>query len=233
MSASHACLTCGYRLSRRGSALCPECGRAFDSTDSSTVSVRLEHPELLLELRQEWIAEALRAELRDRGVLSQLERRSTGFLGTGLVQAVRLFVDRDDLAAARGFIESRRIEHVTASGERARRCRACGEDSPAAFDVCWSCGAPLDGRGEATAPPQARREGLAASYPSGAPSDPAHAPHPAQSRWRPLLVGAGFLIVVTVIAALRGEPWAAGVSLLLAVVLAAWGLTIALSGRPR
>ena len=24
-----------------------------------------------------------------------------------------------------------------------RRCRSCGEDSPGAFEICWSCGRPI------------------------------------------------------------------------------------------
>jgi hypothetical protein len=35
-----------------------------------------------------------------------------------------------------------RMEAEARDGET-RRCRACGEDSPASFDLCWSCGAGL------------------------------------------------------------------------------------------
>jgi hypothetical protein len=29
-------------------------------------------------------------------------------------------------------------------GQPPRRCAACGEESPAEFDVCWHCGRPLE-----------------------------------------------------------------------------------------
>lgn len=40
----------------------------------------------------------------------------------------------------------RALEEFRAQGAGpARRCPACGEDNPPAFDLCWSCGASLPG----------------------------------------------------------------------------------------
>lgn len=54
----------------------------------------------------------------------------------------QVWVDHDDDAArARALIEA----HVTAPPNGApRTCPACGEENPASFDLCWSCGAGLE-----------------------------------------------------------------------------------------
>jgi hypothetical protein len=45
-----------------------------------------------------------------------------------------------DVPAARSLIEAM---DATASSDESRRCDACGEDSPAGFELCWQCGAEL------------------------------------------------------------------------------------------
>jgi hypothetical protein len=47
--------------------------------------------------------------------------------------------DPRDEARARAVIE----EFHRADAGPSRRCPACGEDNPAAFDLCWSCGKSL------------------------------------------------------------------------------------------
>jgi hypothetical protein len=34
------------------------------------------------------------------------------------------------------------FEHPSSGMARATRCTACGEDNPAGFEICWSCGKP-------------------------------------------------------------------------------------------
>ena len=48
-------------------------------------------------------------------------------------------VDPADLARARKLFE--RFERPS-SGAQPRRCPACGEENPAAFEICWNCAAP-------------------------------------------------------------------------------------------
>jgi len=76
------------------------------------------------------------------------------YMGTGLTRG-RVHVPRafyfDALHALRaelGEIARRRAESVG----QTRRCAGCGEESPGHFDVCWSCGAALDGPGDAGSP---------------------------------------------------------------------------------
>jgi len=54
----------------------------------------------------------------------------------------QVWVDKDeDAPRARALIEA----HVTARpGGPPRNCPACGEENPASFDLCWSCGAGLE-----------------------------------------------------------------------------------------
>jgi hypothetical protein len=48
-------------------------------------------------------------------------------------------VDAADLARARGVFE--RFERP-APAAQPRRCPACGEENPGAFEICWNCSAP-------------------------------------------------------------------------------------------
>ena len=49
--------------------------------------------------------------------------------------------DARDAARARTIIAE--FEHPASSGT-ARRCRGCGEENPARFEVCWQCGAVIE-----------------------------------------------------------------------------------------
>jgi hypothetical protein len=48
--------------------------------------------------------------------------------------------DPRDAGRARELIE----EFALSSAGPARKCGACGEENPASFDLCWSCGAGLE-----------------------------------------------------------------------------------------
>ena len=53
----------------------------------------------------------------------------------------QLWVDRDDdLGRARELIDE--FLRSRPSGPP-RKCGQCGEENPAAFDLCWNCGSPL------------------------------------------------------------------------------------------
>lgn len=53
----------------------------------------------------------------------------------------QVWLEREcDLERARNVLKD--IEGAAASGP-AHACRACGEESPANFDLCWNCGGAL------------------------------------------------------------------------------------------
>lgn len=49
--------------------------------------------------------------------------------------------EHTDLARARGIVQA--YEHP-AGPAKVRRCRACGEDNPGGFEICWQCATALE-----------------------------------------------------------------------------------------
>lgn len=83
--------------------------------------------------------------LADRGIRARIFNANASSLAGELpIDAAlpQLWVEDDaDAVRARSLIEAfARRAPSTAT----RRCPACGEDSPASFDLCWSCGAGLE-----------------------------------------------------------------------------------------
>jgi hypothetical protein len=71
-----------------------------------------------------------------------LNAHAAGAIGELPVDAAapQLWVDDDfDAPRALAIIEDFR----SAAAGDPRRCPACGEDNPAAFEVCWACGGSL------------------------------------------------------------------------------------------
>ena len=83
--------------------------------------------------------------LADRGIRARIFNANASSLAGELpIDAAlpQLWVENpDDAARAREVIEAftRRVPSTAT-----RRCPACGEDNPASFDLCWSCGAGLE-----------------------------------------------------------------------------------------
>jgi hypothetical protein len=67
-----------------------------------------------------------------------LNSHAAGAIGELPVDAAapQLWVDDDDAARALAALEAFRISGAGDS----RRCAACGEENPPAFEVCWACG---------------------------------------------------------------------------------------------
>ena len=83
--------------------------------------------------------------LADRGIRAQIFNANASSLAGELpIDAARpqLWVDDPaDAARAREVIEE--FTRGTAS-TATLKCPACGEENPASFDLCWSCGAGLE-----------------------------------------------------------------------------------------
>ena len=82
--------------------------------------------------------------LADRGIRARvLNANASSLAGELPIDAAmpQVWVDNpDDAARAREVIET----FVRTPAGAPRKCPACGEDSPGAFDLCWSCGAGLE-----------------------------------------------------------------------------------------
>ncbi len=82
--------------------------------------------------------------LADRGIRARvLNANASGIAGELPIDAAmpQVWVDDPaDAVRARAVIEA----FTTQSHGPARRCPACGEENPAAFDLCWACGAGLE-----------------------------------------------------------------------------------------
>ena len=83
--------------------------------------------------------------LADRGIRARIFNANASSLAGELpIDAAlpQLWVeDPADATRAREVIETF-TRHVPSTV--LRRCPACGEDNPASFDLCWSCGAGLE-----------------------------------------------------------------------------------------
>jgi hypothetical protein len=92
-------------------------------------------------------AHILAAHLATRGIrVRVLNANAAGAMGEIPMDAAapQLWVeDARDEPRAREAIAA---FHAQAAGP-ARRCPACGEENPPAFDLCWSCGAGLEAAG--------------------------------------------------------------------------------------
>ena len=82
--------------------------------------------------------------LADRGIRARvLNANAASVAGELPIDAAmpQLWVDDPaDAARAREVIDA----FARAPTGTARKCPACGEDNPAAFELCWSCGAGLE-----------------------------------------------------------------------------------------
>ena len=84
--------------------------------------------------------------LADRGIRARVLNANASSLAGELPidqSLPQLWVDDPvDAERAREVIDSFRSG---TSHHGTRQCPACGEDNPASFDLCWSCGAGLEG----------------------------------------------------------------------------------------
>jgi hypothetical protein len=82
--------------------------------------------------------------LADRGIRARIFNANASSLAGELpIEASLPQVWVDDAAdseRARALIE----EYLSRPAGGARKCPACGEENPASFDLCWSCGAGLE-----------------------------------------------------------------------------------------
>jgi len=85
--------------------------------------------------------------LADRGIRARvLNANAAGAAGELPIDAAmpQVWVDDPaDAARAREVIDA----FSRAPTGPTRKCPACGEDNPAAFDLCWACGAGLENQG--------------------------------------------------------------------------------------
>lgn len=245
MAASRSCLACGYRLDGARRPSCPECGRGFDPDDASSFGVRFDHPEMLIETRQEWIGRAMSAELFDAGILNQVEVAASDIVVFASTGRVRIYVDAEDLPRSQTLMSQRRLDRVADAGGRTWPCPQCGEEVPSSFEVCWSCGAhgepdraaADEHDGGATAVAAGRVGGrtdleeVARSF--GVPEASAHdaqvRPDWRRGRVHSLLGGILFLTLVLIIALVRGAT-AAAIGIGVVIVLLA-GFAVYLNGH--
>ena len=82
--------------------------------------------------------------LADRGIRARIFNANASSLAGELpidASLPQVWVERvDEAPRARELIDG--FLRATSSGPP-RECRACGEENPPAFDLCWSCGASL------------------------------------------------------------------------------------------
>jgi hypothetical protein len=82
--------------------------------------------------------------LADRGIRAHVFNANASSLAGELpIDAAlpQVWVDDPaDAARAREVIEG----FLSLPAGAARKCAACGEENPASFDLCWSCGAGLE-----------------------------------------------------------------------------------------
>jgi hypothetical protein len=82
--------------------------------------------------------------LADRGIRARIFNANASSLAGELpIDAAlpQVWVDDpEDASRAREVIEA----FVTLPPGPMRKCAACGEENPAAFELCWSCGAGLE-----------------------------------------------------------------------------------------
>ena len=83
--------------------------------------------------------------LADRGIRARIFNANASSLAGELpieASLPQVWVDDPaDAARAREVIDG--FLHLPPGA--ARKCPACGEENPGAFDLCWSCGAGLEG----------------------------------------------------------------------------------------
>jgi hypothetical protein len=83
--------------------------------------------------------------LADRGIRARIFNANASSLAGELPIEASLpqvwVEDPADAARARAVIE----EFLRLPPGPVRKCPACGEENPASFDLCWNCGAGLEG----------------------------------------------------------------------------------------
>ena len=83
--------------------------------------------------------------LADRGIRARIFNANASSLAGELpIEAALPQVWVDDSAhadRARGVID----EFQRLPAQPTRKCSACGEENPGSFDLCWNCGAGLEG----------------------------------------------------------------------------------------
>lgn len=88
-------------------------------------------------------AHTLKGALESRGMAVQLKGEAlSGALGELPMDVARvtLLVQANDWQQAREFIQDYQQQ-----GGRSWRCRQCGEENDASFEICWQCGSGPEG----------------------------------------------------------------------------------------
>lgn len=88
-------------------------------------------------------AHILRGVLEQSGIVTHVfnEHAQSGVGQLPVMDAwPELWVEEEDIERAAAVLDAFRNAPPVAA---ARRCPACGEDSPGNFHVCWNCGASL------------------------------------------------------------------------------------------
>jgi len=88
-------------------------------------------------------AHILRGVLEQCGIVTHVfnEHAQSGVGQLPVMDAwPELWVEEEDFERAAAVLDAFRNAPAAAA---ARRCAACGEDSPENFQVCWNCGASL------------------------------------------------------------------------------------------
>ena len=108
-----------------------------------------------------WQVQLLKNALAEEGVDAEISGEALGGLTGALpigAELPQLLVEEADVETAKRIV--REMNDVQAQ-TGARTCPKCGEESPANFERCWSCGTTLD-----TAPATPMREEISRSTPT-------------------------------------------------------------------
>jgi len=156
------CLDCGYPLTASATSACPECGREFDPSDLSTVSINRGDLVKLYVGGNQLDVYLLRDMLADEGIPSAV-------MGEGLAAGrgelpmtpdtmPSLWVGQNDVEPAMQVaaeFDKIKKEGVPEGGDAKSpwKCPGCGEEVEGHFGTCWNCGADRP----ATPPPLPQR----------------------------------------------------------------------------
>ena len=142
------CLDCGYPLARDKNT-CPECGRAFDAEDPSTVSIRFNRGPLeKLYVGNEFDGYILRDMLAEEGIPSVIMGQSLGAVRGDLPMTPdtmpSLWVGQMDvqqaLRIANEFDRIKREGPANSDADVPWTCPRCAEEIEGHFHTCWNCG---------------------------------------------------------------------------------------------
>lgn len=139
------CLRCGYNLAYLTQHRCPECGHAFDIDEHVPAG---DFPTVIYNSGEVLLTPEISALLRDYQItyMQRTGPMEAVYTDSPLSGKCKLAVSRDnyfeviDLLRRRDCGEEMPPVPSRSSSTEEWTCKACGEESPGNFDLCWNCG---------------------------------------------------------------------------------------------